>query len=117
MNPVLDQNTLDNLLATVGGDLEFLFEIFDTFLDDSPKQIAAMRRAIQANQPAELRRAAHSLKSNSANLGANELMTYCLGLETLAKENRTDGAEAFVEKIVTAYALVEQALKEKRASG
>jgi HPt (histidine-containing phosphotransfer) domain-containing protein len=53
-----------------GGDPAFLAEMIDTFLDDAPAQIAAMRQALAGGQPEDYRRAAHSLKSNSANFGA-----------------------------------------------
>src|SRR6185503_19357216 len=66
--PLLDQTTLDNLVATT--DADFVRELVDTFLDDSPRLLADMRQALADGNAETLRRSAHSLKSNSASLGA-----------------------------------------------
>ena len=73
MTEVIDRAALDVLLETVGGDLEFLGELIGDFFDDSPQQLAAAGEALEADDAEALRRAAHSLKSNSANFGAMAL--------------------------------------------
>ncbi|MBI5653803.1 MAG: Hpt domain-containing protein [Chloroflexi bacterium] len=112
MNEILDRAALANLLATVGNDKQFLGEMIDAYLDDAPKQIAAMRAARNAD---DLRRAAHSLKSNSANFGATALTQLCKVLEDLAKTGTTDGAAELITLIEIESAQVARAVQNERA--
>ena len=112
MDEILDRAALANLLATVGNDREFLREMIDTYLGDAPKLIAAMRDAINARNAGDLRRAAHSLKSNSANFGATALTRLCKSLEDLAKTGTIEGAADLLAPIETEYAQVTRALRQ-----
>ncbi|MEO5886230.1 MAG: Hpt domain-containing protein [Anaerolineales bacterium] len=84
--PVIDEKTFDELKQMSGP--EFINELIDTFLDDSPKLIEEMESALKAGNVDSFRRAAHSLKSNAATFGAGELFALAKELEMLAKENR-----------------------------
>jgi CheY-like chemotaxis protein/HPt (histidine-containing phosphotransfer) domain-containing protein len=76
---------LDRLLETTGGDPAFLGELIDAYLADTPVQLAAMGVAAERGEIGELIRPAHSLKTNSANLGAETLSGMCRSLETDAR--------------------------------
>jgi signal transduction histidine kinase/CheY-like chemotaxis protein len=80
---VLDETTFASLKATVGAD--FLGELIETYLEDSPQRLAEMQRALAANDLDSLRRAAHSLKSNSHNFGALALAEHANALEWMAR--------------------------------
>ena len=108
---ILDQTALDNLFATIGRDKIFLAEMIDTFLADSPNQIAAMHAAIQNERADEVRRAAHSLKSNAANFGAMELARLCKELEELGKRGEVSGAADRIAQIEAEYARAATALQ------
>jgi len=88
----LDGEALRALLDMVGDDPEFVGELVDTFLADSPGQLAEIRSAIAAGSPAELVRPAHTLKGNSVNLGAPALAAICRDLEAQARAGSLDGA-------------------------
>ncbi len=109
---ILDQTALDNLLATAGGDKTFLAEMIVTFLADSPKQITAMRDAAANVRADELRRAAHTLKSNSANFGAMNLSKLCKELEKMGKDGALAGAIERIAQVEAEYAQVQSALKK-----
>jgi HPt (histidine-containing phosphotransfer) domain-containing protein len=108
---VIDREALDVLLETVGGDQEFLDELIDSFLDDSPRQLAAMQQALSAGNAEDLRRAAHSLKSNSANFGAQTLSQMCRELEELGRNGALDSAAGRVAMILAEYQRVKNALE------
>jgi CheY-like chemotaxis protein/HPt (histidine-containing phosphotransfer) domain-containing protein len=72
------------LLDRVEGDMELLGDIIELFKEDSARQIAAIRDAIDKKQPDLLRRAAHTLKGTCGNLGAPEAAAIALELEKLA---------------------------------
>ena len=70
---VVDPAALDRLLEMTGGDPEFLRELITTYLEDGAAQLVAMGEAAAAGDAEALVRPAHSLKSNSASMGADHL--------------------------------------------
>lgn len=107
---------IDELKEATGRDPAFLAELIDTYLEDSAALLAAMRQAIAAADAAEVRRAAHSLKSNSASFGAGPLANVCRELEHRARDGRLDDAAEHLARIETAYAEVERELRSLRPS-
>ena len=77
-----DPRALDELLAMAGGDQEFVAAVVREYLSDSASAIAALRSATGA----ELERAAHTLKSTSASVGALALAAICTEIERAARE-------------------------------
>src|ERR1051325_5583988 len=88
----LDRSAIDNLLASVGGDREFLIELIDTYFEDTVTLFSQMEGALAAGDAPVLQRAAHSLKSNSANFGAMQLAGIAKALEEIGKSGQTEAA-------------------------
>ena len=61
------------------------------------------RQAFEQNQIEDLRRAAHTLKSNAKNFGATALAELCQELENRAKDGELEGAEELLAQIGTEY--------------
>jgi len=81
----IDINTFNSLKEATGAD--FIHELINTFLEDAPLQIRQMKDAL-ANQDAEsFKRAAHTVKSNAATFGANQLADLARELESMGREN------------------------------
>jgi CheY-like chemotaxis protein len=72
------------LLDRVEGDMELLGDIIQLFKDDSVRQIAAIRDAIDKKEAEVVRRAAHTLKGTCGSLGAPEAAATALELEKFA---------------------------------
>ncbi|MBA3689127.1 MAG: Hpt domain-containing protein [Chloroflexi bacterium] len=83
--PVVDERTLDELMAATGDDPGFVWELVGTFLADTPAQVDAMTAAVEANDAAALVRPAHTLKSSSATVGAMRLSSVARELEMAAR--------------------------------
>ena len=111
---VLDETALGNLREMTGDDPAFLAEIIDTYVADAGDLLATMRQAFRVGDAPELRRAAHSLKSNSATLGATELAALCQALEEQARSGAMDRAGDLLAQIGAAYVEVEAALRAAR---
>ena len=79
-------------------------EIIDTFLEDAPDLVANMRKGVDQGNAADLRIAAHSLKSNSADFGAETLRELCKQAELLGKMGELDGADNLVSRAASEYA-------------
>ncbi len=114
---VIDHEALDMLLEAVGGDAAFLAELIDAYFVDTLELLATMRRSLVAKDAQELQRAAHSLKSNSANFGAHTLTGLCRELEECGKDNRLAGADALVAQIEMEYSRVERGLQAACSPG
>jgi HPt (histidine-containing phosphotransfer) domain-containing protein len=109
----VDAAALENL-RELGGD-DFLAEVIDTFVADAPTQIATLGGSLAAQDADELRRAAHTLKSNGATLGAAGFSELCRALEHRAKSGRLEGASELVGRIEQEYRALEEALAAVRS--
>lgn len=114
---VIDREVLDNLLEAVGGDGEFLAELLETYFADTPQQFSTMQAALADGNSDEFRRAAHSLKSNSANFGATELSNQAKKLEEMGKTGQMDHAEASLSDAEAEYLRVKSALEKIQRNG
>lgn len=82
---VIDQAAFNELKQMSGAD--FINELIDAFLDDSPTMIRNMYTALDEKDVESFRRNAHSLKSNANTFGATELGALAKELEFMAREN------------------------------
>jgi HPt (histidine-containing phosphotransfer) domain-containing protein len=114
---VIDREVLDNLLEAVGGDGEFLAELLETYFADTPQLFTTMHKALSDGNPEEFRRAAHSLKSNSANFGAMFLSLKAKALEEMGKSGELDQAEVSLKDAESEYAKVKSALETIQKNG
>ena len=77
--PAIDAAVFAELQETAGAD--FVQELVDTFLEEAPGMLGALRAAAAAGQADAYRRAAHSLKSNANTFGASALGAMARDLE------------------------------------
>ena len=104
----LEAAALQNL-RDLGG-VEFLAEVADVFLADAPALITSLRSSLERQDTEELRRAAHTLKSNGSTLGAAAFAELCRTVEQHAKDGRLDGVSQLVDRIEQQYQTVQEAL-------
>jgi PAS domain S-box-containing protein len=102
-------------LEEATGDPLFVAELVDTFLRDAPALLTSLRSAQQTGEADELRRTAHTLKSNARTFGAAPLADLCQALESMANAGGIDEAAQLVAQIEDRYARVERALAAVRA--
>jgi HPt (histidine-containing phosphotransfer) domain-containing protein len=89
-----------------------LVELLDSYLDDAPQLIQQMKTGIAAGQIDDVRRAAHSLKSNSASFGAKSLSDVSRELEMIAKGGTLVGADTKLAEVEAQYAQLLPVLME-----
>ena len=92
-----------------------LLRVIDIFLGAAPKLLAQMRAAVAGNDPLQLCRAAHSLKSSSANLGATSLSALCRELESMGQTGEMHGAALKVDLVELELESARQALEAERS--
>jgi histidine phosphotransfer protein HptB len=108
----IDQKVLTRLSEGTGGDEGFVSELIEQFVTEAPDLVAAMRTGFDAGDPDGVRRAAHTLKSNAATFGANELAAGCAALEDAAKRGELGEAAASLDAIARQLDVVRAALPE-----
>jgi HPt (histidine-containing phosphotransfer) domain-containing protein len=114
---VIDRGVLDDLLNAVGGDGEFLAELLETYFSDTPQLFTTMHTAITEGDAEAFRRAAHSLKSNSANFGALDLSQKAKVLEDMGKAGDLSQAGEVLPDVEKEYAKVKSALEMIQKNG
>ncbi len=76
---------LEVIMERVFGDKEFLKELIEIFLNDTPLHIREIRTAYKAKDLAEVQRVAHTIKGSSGNFAALSLQKTALSLEQTCK--------------------------------
>ena len=110
----LDPEAFRHLLDITGGDLAFVDELIDTYIDDAAVQLEAMRTAAAADDADAMVRPAHSLKSSSQNVGATAVTEACRSLEADGRSGAVADAVARVAACEAAFEAAKAALLEER---
>jgi HPt (histidine-containing phosphotransfer) domain-containing protein len=113
----VDAATLAELLETVGGDRDFLAELVETYRADCPSLFAELRAAVTNGDAPAARRAAHTLKSTSASMGALDLAAQCREIEAAAAGGDLAGLDERVDRAAATYEEVEAALRAAVTAG
>lgn len=100
----------------MGGDQEFVAELVEQFIADTPGLVSAARAGIESGDVDKVRRAAHTLKSNAATFGAHELAQRSRRLEEQAKAGAIEDGAGQVDGIAEELERVRDALPVVSAS-
>ena len=79
----------DFALEQTAGDEELLAELLTLFRGSSAQDLEQLRRAVAADNPAEVVTAAHSLKGASASLGLEGIRQVAMLMESDGRNNST----------------------------
>ena len=107
----LDLMALKSIYKLESGSNKFLEKIVNIYFRDAPKHISEIAKGIKEKNSEKIFRAAHSLKSISANVGAMTLTKMCQGLESKACHQAIDDAASQLAQIECEFATVVTALK------
>jgi HPt (histidine-containing phosphotransfer) domain-containing protein len=97
--PILDVTVIDELRAATGDDDEFIAELIESYLAEGQMNVESLSAAASGSDLALFTRAAHTLKSTSATVGAMRLSELCRGLEEAARSGRAEGLPAEAERV------------------
>ncbi|MGD0590992.1 MAG: Hpt domain-containing protein [Bacteroidota bacterium] len=109
-------NTSDNPLLTrlqelvQETDFEFVTELVDIFLNETPTQIQTMVKGLDTQDHHMLTIAAHTLKGSSLNLGAKQLGAACFRLEELGRSGMPISANINTKEIESEFEQVKAIL-------
>jgi HPt (histidine-containing phosphotransfer) domain-containing protein len=95
---------------------DFLVELIDVYLADTPNRLALLRQAIEGGDAETCVREAHTLKSSSANLGALELSASAKEMEAAGRAGRTATLADEIGRFESQFAAVKTALEALRGA-
>jgi len=105
--PVFDK---EDLLSRLGGDENLAGELIETYLEDAPRQITALRESLEKGDSAECRRLAHTIKGASANVSAQALREVAYEAEKAAADGKLERVRALLPKIESEFETVKKEL-------
>lgn len=107
--PVLDSAALDRLVEW-GGD-KLLRQMLRLFLENARERLEQVEAGLAPDGDLdETHRAAHALKSSSANLGAMQVSAISAELEAAAAEGSLEESRRLADALVEAHAAADVAL-------
>ncbi len=83
-------------LDRMADDEELLLEVIEAFMEDAPRQMAMLRRNLEASDAQEMGRTAHGMKGAAANLGAERVREAALHIEDAGKAEDLSNADTLV---------------------
>ena len=95
-HPYLDEELFEELRSILDGEFPTLIR---TFVQDSGLRVDEVQAAFAQGRIDDVRKAAHSLKGASANLGLAQLAEQCRQLEEAARDGAVAGEAVRVEAI------------------
>jgi PAS domain S-box-containing protein len=85
------------------GKPDLVEKIINLYINDAQSLCHNIHEAVGKGDPQALSKAAHSLKSSSANVGALKLANLCKELETLGRANSIDNAQDIINQMDSEY--------------
>jgi HPt (histidine-containing phosphotransfer) domain-containing protein len=114
----IDMQAIDGLRELspdAGG--EFLRELIEIYLQDTPQRIAELVDALSKKDGPAFTRAAHTIKGSSSNFGATKLTKVAHELEMQGKSDDLSASSVSCAKLSEEYALVAEALSKISQGG
>jgi HPt (histidine-containing phosphotransfer) domain-containing protein len=113
----LDRRSLDRIKSLGPDGSRLLSAVIGFYLNDSPVLIERLSESLDAGDANGMARAAHALKSASANLGALSLAAMCRQVEDIARRNSVRGGDWLIFQIRLEYDKAKEALRLEMQRG
>ena len=111
---ILKQEMLDRIrVLQRPGRPDILRKAIGLYMDSAPGLMQTLRESIEQGDGEALRAAAHSLKSSSANLGAERLAALCEELEGMGTTGCMDAGAALLDRVDSEYQAAHTALLDE----
>jgi HPt (histidine-containing phosphotransfer) domain-containing protein len=99
--------------AQIEGEPDFVVELIDLYLDEVPRLFDSLHTAIQNNDSASAKRAAHSLRGSSGNLGVLQIAAIADELEHLENPCGTSATQ-LLQSLENEFRRVKEILTAER---
>lgn len=102
----------DEILKSFDGEEEFLKEVVEIFINDTPEQLARIKEAVDNHNSKDLEKSAHKMKGAIINFGEKAAFETALQLEMMGREYGLDGVEEVYDTLVKEVECLVNALKD-----
>ncbi|MGR3219487.1 MAG: response regulator, partial [Candidatus Anammoxibacter sp.] len=102
--------SISDTLNLVGGKVERMKRLITITLDDSRKQMDQLHKSLEENDATVAERAAHTLKGQAANIGADSFRDFAKRLESAAKDGDLESVREMMQTFETEYKILTKAL-------
>lgn len=111
---LLDRTILDEIREMSGEEAdECIQQIMQDYLEDAPKHLNGIKQAMISDNPEQLRKAAHALRSGSVNIGALQVIEYASILEKKGFNHQLDGGDVILQRLIAAFTQLEIYLQDE----
>ncbi|MFO7602029.1 MAG: response regulator, partial [Candidatus Desulfacyla sp.] len=106
--PLFDR---DGMLSRMMGDLDLAKAVMAGFIDDIPRQIAALKGFLESGDAQAAQRQAHTIKGASANVGGERLREAALRVEKAAQTGDFAGARSLMTELEAQFSRLKDAME------
>ncbi|MCX5814474.1 MAG: PAS domain S-box protein [Proteobacteria bacterium] len=107
--PIFDKA---GMMARLMDDENLARKVVKGFLDDLPRQIAALKEYLKAGDVVQAERQAHTIKGASANVGGEALRAIAFEMEKVAKVGGLESVTARLPELDSRFALLKEAMNK-----
>jgi len=107
--PIFDKA---GMMSRLMDDEDLARTVIETFLDDVPKQIEALRGYLETGDAPSAERQAHTIKGASANLGGEALRAVAFEMEKAAKAGNLEYVRAHLPELENQFTRLKGAMNE-----
>lgn len=110
--PAIDESVLHDISAMSGEQSQSLIaNIVELYLQRSPSLIEEIQQSLHGDDAEQLFKAAHALKSSSANIGAVRVSEVAREIEKLGRDNQMEHVPLYIESLIESYEQAKLMLK------
>jgi signal transduction histidine kinase/CheY-like chemotaxis protein len=113
---VLDEQTLDQIRQLQRGVPNLLSKVAELYLENSAALLDELRACLHRRDLAGIAKAAHALKSTSANTGAKHLAGLCATLEDCALQSKLEESRNALSEVILEHERAARALQALRVA-
>lgn len=103
----------EQAIEEMAGDEALLLDLAQTLVDDAPRLLLNIRRAVESKDPEEMRLAAHTIKGSVRPFAALRASEFAFRLENLARRGELASAPNVLEELERELALVLDVLRAR----
>jgi len=101
--PILNQNNVEKFKSLTQDEPELLFEIFNSFIEDSSILVKEIELSVKTSQTEKFSKGIHTLKGLSASIGASRLFQITDYLDDINKNDNFEVAKEYLPLLIECY--------------
>lgn len=109
--------TPERMLSRLDGDMELAIQLAAIFIDEYPRMLERLRRAVASGSAERVRRAAHALKGSVSNFVDGGPTATAFELETMGRNGQLDGTPAVLDRLEQEIAALTVCLQDFQSKG